>query len=121
MRYASFAAALLLLSACDKAPTPQLDNPGTVISDVPSTASPPPEVVRTCESIRPDVIRVAGDNGVTIVKIYDPKTISAEPKHISCSGRALVSSGVEAKIYYRNFQDGDGDWLVQYAEQPFEK
>lgn len=80
-------------------------------------ASPTAEFVRTCDSITPEVIRTAATNGVTIVKIYDPKTIKTEPKKISCSGRALVSSGQEATIYYRSFQDEDGDWLIRYAEQ----
>jgi hypothetical protein len=75
---------------------------------------------RTCESIRSDVIHIAAGNGVNIVKIYDPKVVKSEPKKISCSGRALVSSGQEATLYYRDSQDADGDWLVQYAETPLD-
>ncbi len=87
----------------------------------PAPASPPtPQIVRTCDSIRPEVIRTAAANGVSIVKIYNPRTIKSEPKKVSCSGRALVSSGQEAKIYYRDFQDDDGDWLIQYAEKPLD-
>ena len=51
----------LLLSACgsaDRQPTP-----------------PVAEVVRTCESIRSDIIKLAGERGFTIVKIYEPTTI----------------------------------------------
>ncbi|MBA2935313.1 hypothetical protein HZF05_14590 [Sphingomonas sp. CGMCC 1.13654] len=81
---------------------------------------PAPEIVRTCESIRSDVIRIAATNGVTMVKIYDPKTLKTGPKEISCSGRVLVSSGQSTTLYYRDSQDEDGDWLVQYAEQPLE-
>lgn len=73
--------------------------------------------VRTCESIRDDVIRAAGQNGVNIVKIYDPKTVTDTPDKLTCTGRALVSSGQEAKIYYRSFKDADGDRLIQYSEE----
>lgn len=83
-------------------------------------AAGPSVEVRTCESIRSDVIRIAAGNGVSIVKIYDPKVVKSEPKKISCSGRALVSSGQEAILYYRDSQDADGDWLVQYAETPLD-
>lgn len=107
-------AALLLLPACGEAPTAQSTGGE-------ATASPQPEIVRTCESIRPEVIRVAATNGVTIVKIYDPTTIKAEPKKISCTGRVLVSTGAEGTFYYRDMQDEDGDWLIQYADQPLEK
>ena len=97
----------LLLSACgsaDRQPTP-----------------PVAEVVRTCESIRSDIIKLAGERGFTIVKIYEPTTIKTEPKKVSCTGRAVVGTGEEAKIYYRNYQDQEGDWLVQYSEVPLEK
>ena len=70
----------------------------------------------TCDTIRAEVIRVAATNGVNIVKVYDPKTIKSTPTKAVCSGRALVSSGQEAKIYYRNYQDADGDWLVDYSD-----
>lgn len=79
-----------------------------------------PTQTRTCENIRDEVIRVAGTNGVTIVKIYEPKTIKTEPTKISCSGRAVVSTGQEARIFYRDYQDEDGDWLVQYSEAPLD-
>lgn len=72
---------------------------------------------KTCDSLRSEVIRAAATNGVNIVKIYDPKLIKDEPKKTSCSGRALVSSGQETILYYRDYQDDDGEWLVQYAEQ----
>ncbi len=75
---------------------------------------------KTCDSLRSEVIRVAATNGVNIVKIYDPKVVKDEPKKTSCSGRALVSSGQEAILYYRDYQDDDGEWLVQYAEQPLD-
>ena len=75
---------------------------------------------KTCDSLRSEVIRIAATNGVNIVKIYDPKLIKDEPKKTSCSGRALVSSGQEAILYYRDYQDDDGEWLVQYAEQPLD-
>lgn len=104
---------LLLLSACGE--------PSQTTTGGNADSPPTPEIVRTCESIRPEVIRVAATNGVTVVKIYDPTTIKAEPKKISCTGRALVSTGQEAKIYYRDVQDEDGDWLIQYSEQPLEK
>ena len=84
--------------------------------------APKPSVtVRTCESIREGIIRLAGERGVTIVKIYEPTPIKIEPKKVSCTGRAVVSSGQEAKIYYRAYQDQEGDWLLQYAEEPLEK
>jgi hypothetical protein len=75
------------------------------------------EEARTCASIRSYVIKTAAENGVNIVKIYNPKTILNEPKKVSCSGRALVGSGQEAIVYYRNYQDSDGDWLVEYSER----
>ncbi|QGP77773.1 hypothetical protein [Sphingobium sp. CAP-1] len=107
-------AALLLVAGCGEAPTSQSTG-GEADRAAPS------EIVRTCESIRSEVIRVAATNGVKVVKIYNPKTIKAEPKKISCKGRVLVSSGAEAEIYYRDMQDEDGDWLIQYAEQPLEE
>jgi hypothetical protein len=106
-------AALLLLSACGE--------PSQTTIGGKADSAPTPEIVRTCESIIPEVIRVAATNGVTVVKIYDPKIIKTEPKKISCTGRVLVSTGQEAKIYYRDMQDKDGDWLIQYAEQPLEQ
>ncbi len=81
----------------------------------------PTETVRTCESIREGIIRLAGERGVTIVKIYEPTAVKIEQKKVSCTGRAVVSSGQEAKIYYRAYQDQEGDWLLQYAEEPLEK
>jgi hypothetical protein len=75
---------------------------------------------KSCDSLRSEVIRIAATNGVNIVKIYDPKVVKEEPKKTSCSGRALVSSGQEAILYYRDYQDDDGEWLVQYAEQPLD-
>ena len=107
-------AALALLSACG-------EPSGTTTTGGDADSAPTSEIVRTCESIIPEVIRVAATNGVTVVKIYDPKAIKTEPKKISCTGRVLVSTGQEAKIYYRDMQDEDGDWLIQYAEQPLEK
>lgn len=107
-------AALALLSACSEP-----SETATTGGDADSVATP--KIVRTCESIIPEVIRVAATNGVTVVKIYDPKTIKTEPKKISCTGRVLVSTGQEATIYYRDMQDKDGDWLIQYAEQPLEQ
>lgn len=73
--------------------------------------------VRTCESIRDEVIRIAAQNGVNVVKIYDPETILDTPDKLTCTGRAMVSSGQEAKIYYRSFKDADGDRLIQYSEE----
>lgn len=70
----------------------------------------------TCDTVRAEVIRVAANNGVNIVKIYEPKTIKSTPTKAVCSGRALVSSGQQAAVYYRTFQDADGDWLVEYSE-----
>lgn len=84
-------------------------------------APKPTETVRTCESIREGITRLAGERGVTIVKIYEPTPVKIEPKKVSCTGRAVVSSGQEAKIYYRAYQDQEGDWLLQYAEEPLEK
>ncbi|PZT90761.1 MAG: hypothetical protein DI625_17140 [Sphingomonas sp.] len=96
---------MILLSACG------LDEPAD------NLASTEPVEVRTCESIRDDVIRIAGQNGVNIVKIYEPQTLVDTPDKLDCSGRVLVSSGQEAKLYYRSFKDADGDRLVQYSEQ----
>lgn len=83
-------------------------------------AVPVAEPIRSCDSIRDGIIDLASTRGVTIVKIYEPKTITDEPKMISCSGRAVVDSGQQAKLYYRNYQDQEGDWLLEYSEQPFE-
>ncbi len=102
-----------MLSACG-------DGGSSTNTETVSAATTPSVEAGTCESIRPDVIRIAAGNGVNIVKIYDPKVVKSEPKKISCSGRALVSSGQEAVIYYRDSQDADGDWLVQYAEEPLD-
>lgn len=96
---------MVLLSACGmEEPTDNL-------------ASTEPAEVRTCESIRDDVIRIAGQNGVHVVKIYEPKTIVDTPDKLDCSGRVLVSSGQETTLYYRSFKDADGDRLVQYSER----
>ena len=114
MKNASIFGALLLLTACGEAPT-------STSTGGNAEKAPTPKVARTCESIRPDVVRVAATNGVVIVKIYEPVTLLTEPKKVSCSGRAVVSTGVEAQIYYRSFQDEEGDWMIQYAEQPLEK
>ncbi len=103
----------VVLSACGG------EGSSTNTETVSETATRPVEV-RTCESVRSEVIRIAAGNGVNIVKIYDPKVVRSQPKKISCSGRALVSSGQEAVIYYRDSQDTDGDWLVQYAEEPLD-
>ena len=84
-------------------------------------APKPTETVRTCESIHKSIIRLAGEHSVTIVKIYEPTQVKIEPKKVSCTGRAVVSSGQEAKLYYRAYQDQEGDWLLQYAEEPLEK
>lgn len=75
-----------------------------------------PVETRTCESIRDDVIRTAAQNGVNIVKIYEPKTILDTPDKLDCSGRALVGTGQQATIYFRSFKDADGDRLIQYSE-----
>lgn len=96
---------LFMLAACSP------DKPAENVPSVETTE------VRTCESIRDDIIRIAGQNGVNVVKIYDPKTIRDTPKKLDCTGRAMVSSGQEATIFYRSFEDADGDRLVQYSEQ----
>lgn len=98
--------AATLLSACG----------GSASQTTNASASTKVERPRTCESIRPEVIRIASGNGVNIVKIYDPKTIGSGPKKVTCSGRALLSGGQEALFYYRNYQDADGDWLVEYND-----
>lgn len=116
MRYALnrvAAASLVALIGCNSSQTA----PGS--SD--TSATPVPEMVRTCESIRADIIGLATQRGVSIVKIYDPKAIKIEPKKVSCSGRAVVSSAQQTKLYYRNYMDEEGDWLLEYAEQPLEK
>lgn len=81
-----------------------------------NVASPTPSEVRTCSSIRDAVIRTAAQNGVNIVKIYEPTTILDTPAKLDCSGRAVVSTGQQATIYYRSFEDADGDRLIQYGE-----
>ena len=45
-------------------------------------APKPTETVRTCESIRDGIIRLAGERGVTIVKIYEPAPVKTEPKKV---------------------------------------
>jgi hypothetical protein len=109
----TLSAAALVLSGCGEAPS---DTDAAAGADNLAAMA----TVRTCEGIRADVISIAAGHGVNIVKIYDPVVVKNEPKKISCRGRALVSSGQEATIYYRDTQDADGDWLVQYAEQPLE-
>lgn len=87
-------------------------------------SAPEPEVtetVRTCESIRDDIINLATERGVNIVKIYNPSPVKIEATNISCVGRAMVSSGEEAKLFYRNYVDQEGDWLLEYSEEPLEK
>lgn len=84
-------------------------------------APKPTETVRTCESIREGIIRLAGERGVTVVKIYEPKPVKIEPKKVSCVGRAVVGTGQETTVYYRSYQDQEGDWLLQYSEQPLEQ
>jgi len=90
---------------------------GTEKPPEPESAKP----VRTCESIRDDIISLAMERGVSIVKIYDPSPVKIEAKKVSCVGRAMVSSGQETKLYYRNYVDQEGDWLVEYSEEPLEK
>ena len=53
------------------------------------------ETVRTCETIREGIIRLAGERGVTIVKIYEPTPVKIEPKKVSCTGRAVVGIAAE--------------------------
>lgn len=106
---------LMLTAAAMLAGCGSADEPASAPSPTPA-----PQVATSCSDLRDDVIRTAATNGVTIVKIYEPKTIKSGPAGSSCSGRAVISTGQAAKIYYRNFKDEDGDWLVQYAEQPFE-
>ena len=83
------------------------------------------EPVRTCESIRAQVVllseRNAATNINTIVKIYDPKTVKSEPSEIRCSGRAMLSNAEESTVHYRAFQDADGEWLIEFNDKPFEK
>ncbi len=83
------------------------------------------EPVRTCENIREQVIllseRNVAANVNTIIKIYDPKTVKAEPGKVSCSGRAILSNAEETTVYYRAYQDSDGEWLIEFNEKPLEK
>lgn len=83
------------------------------------------ESVRTCESIRAQVVllseRNAATNITTIVKIYDPKTVKTEPNEIRCSGRAILSNAEEATVHYRAFQDADEEWLIEFNDKPFDK
>lgn len=51
-------------------------------------AVPVAEPIRSCDSIRDGIINLASTRGVTIVKIYEPKTLTDRPDMISCSGRA---------------------------------
>lgn len=102
MRLALTLSIALSLSACDSGEQPSQ----------PAETEP----VRTCESIRAEVIRIAAGNGINIVKTYVPKALVSTPDKICCSGLALVSSGQEARIFYREFKDAEGDWLVQYSE-----
>lgn len=81
-------------------------------------AAPVTETIRTCDSIRDGIINLASGRGVTIVKIYEPKTIIDKPEMISCSGRAMVDSGQQVTLYYRNYKDQEGDWLLEYSEEP---
>lgn len=80
---------------------------------------PVAEPIRNCDSIRGGIIELASTRGVIIVKIYEPETITDMPQMISCSGRAVVDSGQQATLYYRNYKDQEGDWLLEYSEQPF--
>ena len=74
----------------------------------------------TCKSIRGDIIRVAKDNDLQLVQIYEPKTILTEPDKVSCSGRALASDKSEATLYYRSYLDQEGARLFEYNFQPLE-
>ena len=74
------------------------------------------EIVRDCDTIRDGIIRVAAENGVNIVKIYDPTPVESNPTKVSCSGIALLGSGLEAPMYYQAKQDKDGDWLLMYSD-----
>lgn len=85
------------------------------------TPAEPIKEVRTCESIRADVIAISEKNPVNIIKIYDPKAVVTEPKKVSCSGRAALSNAMEATVYYRAFEDEEGDWMVEYSENPLDK
>lgn len=81
----------------------------------------PVQEVRTCESIRDDVIALTEKNPVSIVKIYEPTVVMTKPKKVSCSGRAMLSNSMEATVYYRAFEDPEGGWLVEYSENTLEK
>lgn len=85
-----------------------------------TAAETPAESIRTCETIRADVIRLTEKNPTSIVKIYNPVTVKNEQKKVSCSGRAMLSNAQEAIVYYRAFEDPEGDWLVEYAEKPLD-
>ena len=82
-------------------------------------AGPVVETIRSCDSIRDGIINLASGRGVTIVKIYEPKTLLDEPKMVSCSGRAMVDSGQQTALYYRSYEDQEGDRLLEYSEEPF--
>ena len=82
------------------------------------SAGPVAETIRSCDSIRNDIIDLARTQGVTIVKIYEPKTIINEPKLVSCSGRVVLSTRQETTLYYSNYEDQEGDWLLEYSDEP---
>ena len=78
------------------------------------------ESAYTCKSIRADIIRVAKDNDLQLVQIYEPKTVLTSPDKVSCSGRALASDKSEATFYYRTYLDQEGKRLFEYNLQPLE-
>lgn len=86
----------------------------------PASIAPDAASAFTCESIRGDIIRVAKDNNLQLVQIYEPKTVLTEPNKVSCSGRALASDKSEGTLYYRTYLDQEGSRLFEYNAQPLE-
>lgn len=110
MRALTIAAVLLPLAACGETKS---SDEGLIVEQQ--------ERVRTCESIREDIIRLAGERGVIVVQIYEPTPVKIEPKKVSCKGRAVTGSAQETTVYYRAFEDQEGDWMIEYSEAPLDE